>query len=305
MSRLLAALCVLIFLTVSAAAQDRSWYYGLLVTNDGLGDGDDRWRTGSFASSLAYAPGWSGRLPPGLGQLWELRLDGEIIAPENSVTPAPGDRPYAQMLTFGLHTRFERGSIDYDIGGELAVTGPQTRLDDLQDLVHDIFGGDQPSRAVKAGQISNDFDLGLMVEAGREFPLGGAARLRPFFEARAGVETLLRAGADLTLGRFGRGGLLARAPVSGLRYSVIKEETPYQGLSLVLGADIARVADSDLLPSTAAMDASNTRARARAGLHWRNRAGTSLFYGLTWLGEEFSTQPDSQVTGAVQLRINF
>jgi len=65
MPRLLAALCVLCFSALAAQAQDRAIHYGLLVTNDALGDGKDRWRTGSFASSLAYAPGWSGTLPGG------------------------------------------------------------------------------------------------------------------------------------------------------------------------------------------------------------------------------------------------
>ena len=304
MARLLAALCASCLLALPAAAQERGLHYGLLVTNDVIGDGDDRWRTGSFASSLAYAPGWSGALPHGLGQLWELRFNGEIISPENPVTPAPGDRPYAQALTVGLHTRFKPDVIDYALGGELVVTGPQTHLDDVQEGLHDIFGGDDPSSAVKAGQISDDVDPALVAEAGREFRLGGTARLRPFVEARAGVETLLRAGADLTLGRFGQGGLLARAPVSGQRYSVI-EEAPYQGLSLVLGADIAHVADSEFLPSNRAVHEQDTRSRARAGVHWRNRAGSSLFYGVTWLEEEFSTQPDSQVVGSLQLRIKF
>jgi len=305
MPRLLAALCVLCFSALAAQAQDRAIHYGLLVTNDALGDGKDRWRTGSFASSLAYAPGWSGTLPGGPSQLWELRINGEIITPENSVTPAPGDRVYAQALTFGLHTRFQPGAFDYALGGELVVTGPAAQMDHLQDLFHDIFGGDGASPAVKAAQISDDLDVALVVEAGREFRLGGTARLRPFVEARAGVETLVRAGADLTLGRFGQGGLLARAPVSGLRYSVIQEEAPYQGLSLMLGADVAHVADSEFIPSSGAARLRDTRARARAGLHWRNRAGNSLFYGLTWLEEEFASQSEPQVVGSLQLRVKF
>ncbi|WP_397542718.1 lipid A-modifier LpxR family protein [Roseovarius salis] len=304
MLRLLAALCALCLAAFPASAQERGLHYGLLFTNDSLGDGEDRWRTGSFASSLAYAPGWSGALPRGLGQLWELRVNGQVIAPSNLQAPAPQDRVYAQALSFGLHTHFQPNAIEYSLGGDLVVTGPITQLDHLQEIFHDIFGGRGASPAAKAAQISDDLDPALVVEAGREFRLGHAARLRPFIEARAGVETLVRAGADLTFGRFGAGGLLVRSPVTGQRFSVIQEDA-YQGVSLFMGADIAHVASSEFIPSSGAARLRDTRSRARAGMHWRNRSGTSLFYGLTWLGKEFATQSETQVVGSMQLRVKF
>jgi len=305
MARLFGAgLALIITLALPAVAQERAAHYGLLVTNDSIGDGHDRWRTGSFASSLAYAPGWRGELPRGFGGVWELRFNGQVIGPENAATPAPGDRVYAQALSFGLHTHFTSGAVEYSLGGDLVLTGPMTQLDHLQEALHDIVGGRDASPAVKAAQISNDIDPALVLEAGREFRLGRSARLRPFVEARAGVETLLRAGADLTLGRFGQSGLLVRAPVTGQRFSAIRD-APYQGFSLILGADVAHVAKSEFLPSRGVARLSETRARARAGLHWRSRAGTSAFYGLTWLGEEFDAQREGQMLGSVQLRVQF
>ncbi|MEQ8896784.1 MAG: DUF2219 family protein [Roseovarius sp.] len=305
MTRLLAALCAIFSLSIPAMAQERGPYsFGMLVTNDSLGDGHDRWRTGSMASSHVWAPGWTGQGDYGLGQVWELRINAEVMGPENLATPAPLDRVYAQALTFGLHTHFQRNAIEYAIGGELALTGPMTQLDHVQEALHDVLGGRDASPATKAAQVSNDVDPAVVFEAGREFRLGQRARLRPFVEARAGVETLVRAGADFTLGQFGQGGLLVRAPVTGHRYSVI-QEAPYSGLSLMVGADTAYVHSSEFFPSSGPTQLNETRNRARAGLHWRSRAGSSVFYGLTWLDKEFATQREDQVVGSVQLRIKF
>lgn len=304
MSRLLAALCVLILHLPPAAAEERSRQgFGLLVTNDSLGDTRDRWRTGSFASSLIWGPEWQGRMPRRFGTLVELRLNGQVVGPENLATPAPLDRRYGQALSFGVHTHFQPGTIAWSVGADLVVTGPQTGLDHIQEALHDILGGRDASPAVKAAQVGNDVVPTLVLEAGREFALGDTVRLRPFVEARAGVETLLRVGADLTVGRFGQGGLLVRAPVTGQRFSAI-EGAPYAGLSAMFGVDIARVADSEFY-TAGLVRPRETRARARAGLHWRSRAGTSVFYGLTWLGREFTTQRESQVVGSVQLRVKF
>lgn len=286
-------------------AQERGGYsFGMLVTNDTLGDGYDRWRSGSVASSHVWAPGWSGDLPRGIGSVLELRVNAEILAPENLATPAPGDRPYAQALSFGLHSHFRPRAIEYSVGADLVLTGPMTQLDHVQEALHDVLGGRDASPAVKAGQVSNDVDPVVVFEAGREFRLGGNVRLRPFVEARAGIETLARVGADLTFGRFGEGGLLVRAPATGHRYSAI-EEAPYSGLSLMFGGDVAHVASSEFLPSSGPARLRETRTRARAGLHWRSRAGSSVFYGLTWLGREFTGQREEQIVGSVQLRLKF
>jgi len=304
MSRLLVALCVLIVLFSPAVAEERSWQgFGLLVTNDSLGDTHDRWRTGSFASSLVWGSEWSGRLPRRFGALLELRINGQVVGPENPAMPAPLDRRYGQALSFGVHTHFQPGAIAWSVGADLVATGPQTGLDHMQEALHDVLGGRDASPAVKAAQIGNDLHPTLVVEAGREFALGTAMRLRPFVEARAGIETLLRAGADLTVGRFGEGGLLVRAPVTGQRFSAVAG-TPYSGFSAMFGADIARVADSEFYPA-GPVRPRKTRAGARAGLHWRSHAGTSIFYGLTWLGREFATQREAQVVGSVQLRVKF
>ncbi len=158
MIRLIAsALCVLFLIDSAAMAQDRVRLgYGRLVTNDLIGDGHDRWRTASVASSRVWGPDWTGSAPGGFGQLLELRLGAEIISPENIATPAAGDRPYAGSISVGLHTHFQTALAEFALGGDLVFTGPQTQLDDFQDFVHDAIGGRDLSSGVRRNQIGND-----------------------------------------------------------------------------------------------------------------------------------------------------
>lgn len=276
--------------------------YGLVFTNDVIGDGDDRWRSGSVASSRVYAPGWDGTAPAGFGEMLELRFNGEIIAPDDISTPAPGDRPFVGALSLGLHSHMTQGHMEYALGGDLVVTGEQTGLDDFQGFLHDIFGGDEMSGTVRRNQVDDEFYPTAVIEAGRSFELG-ALRFRPFAEARVGVETLVRAGADITFGRLTQGELLVREPVTGQRYRVVREDVP--GYAFVLGADIAYVEDSEFLPARSGVQAEDTRARVRGGMHWEGRGGGSVFYGVTWLGEEFEGQDEGQVVGSLQFRLRF
>jgi len=75
-----AALIALLIPLTPVNAGDRSRIgYGRLITNDFIGDGKDRWRTGSVASSRVWGPEWTGQLPSGFGELIELRLGAEIM----------------------------------------------------------------------------------------------------------------------------------------------------------------------------------------------------------------------------------
>ncbi|PKQ12580.1 MAG: DUF2219 domain-containing protein [Alphaproteobacteria bacterium HGW-Alphaproteobacteria-1] len=304
MTRLFAfALGMSVALAGMAGAEGRSRIgYGLIFTNDLIGDGDDRWRSGSVASSRIFAPGWDGQAPSRFGELLELRFNGEIIAPEDLSTPAPVDRPYAGALSLGLHTHIQRAQMEYALGADLVVTGSQTGLDDFQDWLHGIVGGDDISRATKRAQVDDGFHPTGVFEAGRSFDLG-PARLRPFAEARMGVETLVRAGADLTFGSLTRGELLVREPVTGQRYRAVRQDVP--GHAFILGADFAWVEDSEFFPGRAAVTPEDYRARVRGGVHWEGRSGASLFYGLTWLSEEFEEQNEGQVVGSLQFRLRF
>ncbi|GAA6163945.1 hypothetical protein NBRC116590_16490 [Pelagimonas sp. KU-00592-HH] len=288
-----------------AVAQDTAerGYLGVgrLFVNDLIGDGEDRWRTGSYVASFVWGPEWQHELPQGFGDLLELRVSGEIIQPSNLTTVSPTDRPYAGALTFGAHTHFQRGSNEFRAGADLVVIGPQTHLDDFQSSIHDALGMVSPSAAVLGNQIGNSFRPQVSLEYGRlvEF---GAGRVRPFVEMQAGAESYARVGFDLTFGSVGLGDMMVRDSVTGHRYRALRHSDP--GTSFVIGADMAKVFDSVYLPESRGYTLTDTRDRVRAGVHWQGEKH-SVFYGVTWLGKEFVGQSDGQVVGAINLNIEF
>jgi len=276
--------------------------YGRLTTNDIIGDGQDRWRTGSITMSRIWGYRWDGAAPSQLGQLLETRVQGQIIAPDNLKRVDLRDRPFAGALSFGLHTHSNNNGLELSLGADLVVIGPQTRLDQLQKSLHKAFGRPAASPAVLALQIGNTMRPTVVAELGRSYSLGDAVDLRPFAEARAGDETLVRIGADLTIGSVGQGELLVRESITGQRYRLIYRSNP--GYSVVLGGDVAYVSDSVYLPEARGYQLTDHRDRLRAGLHWQGE-NASVFYGLTYLGREFSSQSEGQVTGSIRVKLRF
>ncbi|MBK6466653.1 MAG: lipid A deacylase LpxR family protein [Rhodobacter sp.] len=305
MLRKLAAAVVIMGLGLGSGdsvAQDRvTLGWGRMFSNDGIGDGKDRWRTGSYTISRVRGRSWSGALPATFGEILEFRARTDIIAPESLRFVPPGDRRYAGVLTFGLHTHFDMKGFETSLGADLAITGPQNRLSDVQEALHDIFGATPP--LVASSQIPNGFYPTLVVETGRRFDLGGTAHLRPFVEVQAGLETFVRGGFDLSFGSYGSGALMLRDQASGQRYRAVAGGlTP--GLTFSLGGDIARVFDSAILPDGGAAVLSDTRSRLRAGVAWQGERA-SAFYGLSWLGREFEGQRDDQLVGSLSLTLRF
>ncbi|WP_238704931.1 lipid A-modifier LpxR family protein [Parasedimentitalea marina] len=276
--------------------------YGRLTSNDLIGDGKDRWRTGSISASRIFGYGWNGSAPVRFGELWEFRMQGQIIAPEDLTTLNASDRPWAGALSFGLHSHMQRDETEFALGADLVFIGPQTRLDSLQDALHGALGAPRPSDAMLAQQIPDKIRPTLVFETGQVIDFSGAASLRPFVEARAGDETLVRIGADVNVGLVGRGELLVRDPVTGQRYRAVYDSAP--GYSFTIGGDIAYVADSVYLPDDRGYELTSHRDRARVGVHWQGEKA-SAFYGLTYLGKEFSGQSEGQVTGSLRLKLRF
>lgn len=283
-----------------AQAQEAGRVRARMFVNDALGDGHDRWRSGAyFVAGL-----WGGdvqRLPAQAFQLWEWRLRAEIVAPEDLVTPAPGDRRYAGILAPGIFTHFAPGGFEAMVGLEAVLTGPQTGLGNFQREVHEWL--DMPVPQVLDDQIPDGIHPTFRAELARSVPLGGQARLRPFVEVQAGLETYARAGVDLTWGGWGQSAPMLRETVSGFRTEAATGPAG-QGVSFTLGADMARVFDSELLPAGGAAVLSDTRVRARLGLNWQGEK-SEAFYGLAWLGEEYEGQEGGQVLGAIRLQLNF
>lgn len=295
-------LAALTLMTQPASAGERETLgFGRLFTNDYLGDGNDRWRTGSYV--VSWMRGASGTSDRGtFGEVLEYRFGASIITPASLTNPVPGDRRYAGTLSFGLHSHFRAGAFEMNAGADLVFTGPQTGISGFQEDMHDLFGATPPSPAVLAGQIPDRIMPTALFEAAHPFRVGPAT-LRPFIEAQAGVETLVRIGGDVLIGQGYRQGILVRDVTTGQLYQSLREGHD-SGLSFLLGADVAHVAHSAYLPTADGYDLTGARTRARAGMQWQaDRFG--MFYGVTWLGEEFEAQPEGQLLGSVNLRLDF
>lgn len=299
---LLALLAVLTLSTAPASAQDErvTLGWGRLFTNDVFGDTRDRWRTGSYTLSRVRGGEWQGHLPAIPGDILEFRAVGETIAPADLLSPDPDDRRYVGSLTFGLHTHFDWQGFDTSLGGNLVITGPQTGASNLQARIHDLVGLPEPQ--VFGDQIGDNFFPTAVAEISRRIALP-QGELRPFVEAQAGVEDFVRVGADLSFGGYTREALMLRDGPSGQRYRAVSGSR-VEGFSVTVGGDIARVYDSEYFVDGDAAQFEDTRSRARAGIHWQGER-SEMFYGLTWLGKEFNTQPDTQVVGSINLRVKF
>jgi hypothetical protein len=276
--------------------------HGRLFSNDLLGDGRDRWRSGGYVVSRVRGREWTGTLPTRPGEILEWRLRSEIIQPGNLTRPRATDRRYAGVLALGVHSHFALGRVEASLGAELVATGPMTLVGDFQRGVHGLFGMPSPDPAL-ANQIGNALHPTALAEMGLPLSLGSSMVLRPFVEAQAGAETFVRAGADLTVGALGRGDLMLRDVPTGQRYRGARSGPP-SGFSFVLGGDVAHVASSVYLPAGGAATLTPTRLRLRAGLHWQGER-SEVFYGITRLGAEFDQQPVGQTIGSLRLRIRF
>jgi hypothetical protein len=283
-------------------AEDRvTLGWGRMFSNDAIGDGHDRWRTGGYQVSYVRGVSFDGALPSRPGELLEFRASSQILAPASLTSAAPGDRRYAGILSLGAHSQFDWQGNDVSLGGDLVITGPQTGISNFQKWIHNAMG--QPEPLVVANQIENGVYPTFSGEIGRQIAFGDHVTLRPFAEAQAGVETFVRLGGDVVIGDFGKAAVMVRDGVTGQRYRAV-ESAHNEGLSLVMGADVARMFDSALLPTGGAAVMSEERHRLRAGMHWQGKQA-SVFYGVSYLSPEFETQPEGQVVGALNLNLKF
>ncbi len=298
----MAALACMITLADVAAAEDRvTLGWGRLFHNDAIGDGQDRWQSGGYTVSMVRGYSFSGDLPARPGEILEFRLSGDIAAPANLQSPAADDRRYAGSLSLGVHTHFQWKGAEVSLGGDLVATGEQTGIGSFHSWAHDKLGAESPDPALE-NQIGNGFHPTLVAEIGRGFALGGA-EARPFVELRAGAETMVRMGADVTFGGFGPGDLMLRDRTTGLRYRGVAGDVQ-TGMTFTLGADVARVFDSVYFPSDGAVTLSPDRMRLRAGVQWQGEHN-SIFYGLSYLSPEFEEQSEGQVVGGLSLNLRF
>jgi hypothetical protein len=295
-------LAAALFVAIPAHAEDRvTLGWGRLFTNDALGDGKDRWQTGSYQVSRIRGFSGEGVLPATPGDILEFRAASQIAAPADLVSPDNGDRRYAALLAFSMHTQFDWRGNDVALGAGLTLAGPQNGISNFQEWIHRMLGLPQP--LVVGQQIGNSIFPTFEAEIGRRIDVNSRVTLRPFVQAQAGPEHLIRVGGDLAIGGFGRDDLLVRDGVTGQRYRAV-EGVRNQGVSFVFGGDYARVFDSGLLPSDATAISMDYRSRFRAGVQWQGKKAAA-FYGLTYLGEEFEQQSEGQLLGSLSINLKF
>ena len=288
-------------LAPAAQAQDRRILgYGRLFSNDLLGDGKDRWHSGSYSFSILQGRGWDGTPTAAFGDLLEYRMHTEIIAPDRGTGPV-GDRPYVGAIALGLHSHSALGPTELSVGADVVFIGPQTGVSDFQEAYHDLFSLPQPPGA--DNQLGNATYLAGTAQLVWPVRLNQTLSLRPFIEVQAGVEDLIRVGGDVVIGGVGQQDLLLRDVTTGQLYRGI--EGPETGFGYVIGADFTQVRSSVYLPESMGYFAEEQRLRARAGVHWQLAPQTSFFYGMSYLSPEFQGQPEGQLLGSVKLNFNF
>ena len=204
-------------------------------------------------------------------------------------------------ITMGLHHHSGIGPAEVSVGADLVLLGPQTGLSDFQEWYHDLFSLPAPNGV--DNQLGNATYFSGTADVVWPVALSRSATLRPFIEAQAGVENILRVGADVVLGPVGQRDLWLRDGPTGQLYRGI--EAAETGFGFVMGADVAQVNYSAYLPEDMGYLAEPLRWRARAGLHWQPTPDTSLFYGLAWLSPEFKGQAEGQLIGQIKLNFNF
>lgn len=267
-----------------------------LFNNDYLGDGEDRWRSGSYTRSTFFGSGWSGDLSD--ASVFELRLRGELITPTDAtLDPQPGERPFVGVIAAGGAKHMHHRGWDIRAGAETVLIGPQTGVSSFMKEAHRILGFAQPR--ANRGQLGNDLFPTVYVEMSRHLPktVARSFELRPFVEAQAGVETYARAGLDIFFGQGISGSLVTRDVVTGHIMTAVSMKG-LAGMTPTIGADITRVFASGYLPRSSGVRARDWRVRVRAGFksHGPNR---DVFMGFTWLSPEYEGQPAGQVLGSL------
>lgn len=265
-----------------------------------VGDRYDRWRTGAYQVSGFWGRNaWDGALPNQPFALMEYRFRGEIIAPDNLAAPAADDRRYAPALYLGATTHFAYRGLEIAAGADLVLTGDNSGLMALHDGIHRTFGGSDVN--LSNFMIEDGIYLNAVVEGARTLEWGNA-QVRPFVEAQAGVETLVRIGADLRFGNFDAEALLIRDSTTGQRVIGIPDNFG-DGWSFSAGADLAYVNSSILLPANGPAP-EDLRFRLRGGVN-HAYGPSNFFYGVTYLSEEFIGQDEGQLVGTVSLMLQF
>lgn len=287
--------------SVSAEENPKTIGFGFILNNDFFGDGKDRWQTGSLSTSRLYGSLSSGQVPTAFGDLIEIRLQDQVISP-NDTTSARPDRQWAGVYSFGLHSHFRDNVFRYSLGIDLNILGPQTGLFDFQEKLHERIGNAPFNDAIKDTAISDQVKISALTEVAYPFEFGQQANGAVFGEVRTGLEDIARIGFDMSIGKDHFAPIKVRDTVTGQLYTVIPDSKPSFYVSF--GADTAKIGRSVFFQDPTIATALPNRHRVRASLNWG--AGRAFgFFGLTWLSPEFEGQKSGQIVGSWQTQIKF
>jgi hypothetical protein len=291
-------LLVLVVMGGAASGEERV-YLGpsYSIGNDSIGQMRDRWQSSQLSGSLFFGPETATPRALAPGRLVELRLSHQLMTPESLDAPSPDDRPFAGAFGVEVLTHGEVRGMEVTAGAGVVVTGPQTRTFDVQRWLHQRLGYPLPD--TEGREVEDGLHPAVMAELGRSFGAGPA--VRPFIEVRGGVETLARAGVDVTWGSLGSRRVVLRDPVSGQRVPVLWGP-PETGLSFSAGIDAAAVTYSAFLSDDGLSP--EPRLRVRGSVRWQGERW-SLQYGAAWLSPEFAGQREGQVVGLLQVGVAF
>ena len=290
--------------------------------NDRYGDGKDRWKTGGITQSYIFPErifGWPSI--EGRASALELNLRAQVMTPDDTSNTGvdANDRPYAQYAGIGLHLRSIAAprpasaglglQVEDRVGVEIGWQGEPLPFFEVQERLHGMTGtrGDMgnPEDVIGGEVLAN-------LEGRRTWRLhaGGVARdieLAPFVQGSLGMrEVSVRAGADLFIGSALEGRTWGSDLATG---AVIAGESMHRDgfeWTAFIGGDVGYVAWDAFLDGGFAADG---RSVDREQIVGRARAGLLLEYGrvgigfsVNWLSEEFESQPEGQLIGAIQLK---
>jgi hypothetical protein len=284
--------------TIASAEETRSSFF----TNDYIGDGRDRWRSGGYTLSYGFED-------DKIGTPFNLQLRSEIISAWDSSKQADtDDRLYVGAIGIGAFATKRYGFTDISLGGEILAVGDQTGVAKFQGAFHDILGfsggynpGEQPH-----SHLANAFTGILAAEAAMNYYVGSNTVVRPFVGGQYGYETFLRAGADVVIGNMSNAERWIRDPISGFIQPSSSQKSNYmEGYSLVAGFDVTTISESAFFPDHGDVELEPMRIRSRLGLQKGFSNGFSIFYGATHLTKEFSTQYEGQTVGTISIESFF
>jgi hypothetical protein len=296
MTKHLVTALALAFPASLAHAQTSSSFF----TNDHIGDGHDRWRSGGYTQFYSFEPGaeWDASI--------DIRLRSEILSPWGaSDQPADADRPYAGMLGFGLFLNDYWGPVDYNLGIEVLFTGDMTGVQKFQESFHETFGFEGHTPQPGHDKLENDATSMLSAELARKFALGNIGAIRPFMTGKFGYESFMRTGVDVMLGNYDHAERYVRDPISGfIQPSSAQRAEALEGVSLVAGVDYTYVLNDYLITDGGSVDFKAGRTRTRLGVQ-AGLGPASIFYGATHLSEEFEGQVEGQTLGTISVEFTF